>query len=135
VFGDANTAFDPAQIIPAPLEYLYVPITLQGVASTAPPSAAPAPYTLNVAQLQLFAKSGAAARAPIRRVGRARFRNESVAAGARFTEPEWEILPNGDGPAATVDPSVRSFSEYQAALKDLNRGGARFHVVPTREVE
>ena len=135
VFGDANPAFDPAQIIPAPLEYLHVPITLQGVASTAPPSAAPAPYTLNVAQLQLFAKSGAAARAPIRRVGRARFRNESVAAGARFTEPEWEILPNGDGPAATVDPSVRSFSEYQAALKDLNRGGARFHVVPTREVE
>ncbi|MFY9556603.1 MAG: DUF6603 domain-containing protein, partial [Blastocatellia bacterium] len=70
VFGDANTSFDPAQIIPAPLEYQYVPITLDGVSSTAPSNAAPAPYTLNVAQLQLFAKSGAAARAPIRRVGR-----------------------------------------------------------------
>jgi hypothetical protein len=135
VFGDARTVFDPAQIIPAPLEYQYVPITLEGVSSTAPSNAAPAPYTLNVDQLRLFAKSGAAARAPVRRVGRARFRNESVAAGARFTEPQWEILPNGDGPAATVDPGVRTFSEYQAALKDLNRGGARFHIVPAREVE
>jgi hypothetical protein len=135
VFGDASTVFDPAQIIPAPLEYQYVPITLQGVSSTAPTNAAPAPYTLNVAQLQMFAKSGAAARAPVRRVGRARFRNESVTAGARFTEPQWTIEPNGDGPAPTVDASVRTFSEYQAALKDLNRGAARFHLVPTREVE
>ena len=132
---DASTVFDPAQIIPAPLEYQYVPITLQGVSSTAPTNAVPAPYSLNVAQLQMFAKSGAAARAPIRRVGRARFRNESVTAGARFTEPQWTIEPNGDGPAPTVDASVRTFSEYQAALKDLNRGAARFHLVPTREVE
>jgi hypothetical protein len=135
VFGDEHPSFDPAQIIPAPLEYQYVPITLDGVSSTAPANAAPAPYTLNVAQLQLFSKSGSAARAPIRRVGRARFRNEAVSAAARFTEPAWTIVPEGDGPAATVDVGVRTFSEYQAALKDLNRGGARWHLVPARELE
>jgi hypothetical protein len=135
VFGDASTVFDPAQIIPAPLEYQYVPITLQGVSSAAPTNAAPAPYTLNVAQLQSFARSGAAARAPIRRVGRARFRNESVVAGATFAEAHWTIVPNGEGAEAPVDSAVRTFSEYQGVAKELNRGGARWQVVPTHEIE
>jgi hypothetical protein len=135
VFGDANTVFDPAQIIPAPLEYQYVPITLEGVPSGAPANSAPAPYSLNVAQLQSFARSGAAARAPIRRVGRARFRNESVVGGATFADARWTIVARGEGAAATVDPAVRTFSEYQAVAKELNRGGARWQVVPTHEVE
>src|SRR5262249_54255754 len=135
VFGDARTSFDATQIIPAPLEYEIVSITLQGSTSTAPPGAAPAPYTLSVAQLQTMTRSGAAGRAPVRRVGRARFRNDAVASGARFNTEHWVIVPTGDGPAATVGAAVRSYSEYQAALKDLNRTGARWQIVPAYELQ
>jgi hypothetical protein len=144
VFGDAHTVFDPAQVIPAPLEYQPISITLQGSSSgtssgfsSAPAvsAVAPAPYTLIPDQLQTFTRSGAAARAPVRRVGRARFRNDAVEGAARFNPKRWTIMPNGDGPAATVDPSVRTWSEYHAVLKALNRGGARWHMVPTHEIE
>jgi hypothetical protein len=144
MFGDANTVFDPGQVIPAPLEYQPISITLQGSSSSAssgvssghPASTdAPAPYTLSAAQLQAFTRSGAAARAPVRRVGRARFRNDSVQGAASFTPRRWTIMPDGDGPAATVDPGVRTWSEYQAALKALNRAGARWQIVPTHEME
>jgi hypothetical protein len=135
VFGDAAVAFDATQIIPAPLDYQIIAITLQGATSTAPPSAQPPAYTLSVAHLQLFTRSGAAARAPVRRVGRARFRNDAVDAGARFDDPRWAIVPTGDGPAATVDPNVRTYSEYQAAAKNLNRTGARWQVVPAHELD
>jgi len=135
VFGDAHTTFDPAQVIPAPLEYEPIPITLEGSPSRVPSTAAPAPYTLSADQLQAFTRSGAAARAPVRRVGRARFRNDSVEAAASFTPKRWTIMPNGEGPAATVDPGVRTWSEYHAALKALNRGSARWQIVPAHEVE
>ncbi|HMF92866.1 MAG TPA: DUF6603 domain-containing protein [Vicinamibacterales bacterium] len=135
VFGDEVTSFDGTQIIPAPIEYQIISITLQGSTSTAPPGAAPAPYTMGVAQLQTFTRSGAAARAPVRRVGRARFRNDAVESGARFNDPRWAILPTGDGPPATVGVAVRSYSEYQAALKDLNRAGVRWQIVPAYELE
>ena len=146
VFGDARALFDPAHVIPAPLEYQPIRITLQGP-STAPSTAvssslaaliassAPAAYTLSAGQLQTFARSGAAARAPVRRVGRARFRNDSVEAGASFAPKEWTIVPTGDGPPAAVDPGVRTFSEYQAALTALNRGAARWQLVPAHEIE
>ena len=135
VFGDAQIVFDPAQVIPAPLEYEVIAITLDGSSSTAPASAAPAPYRLTAAQLQTFTRSGAAARAPVRRVGRARFRNDSAAGAASFAPTRCMIMPNGDGPAATVDADVRTWSEYHAALNVLNRGAARWQIVPAREVE
>ena len=135
VFGDANTVFDPTQIIPAPLEYQPISITLPGSSSGGAHTAAPAPYTLSAAQLHAFTRSGAAARAPVRRVGRARFRNDSVEGAARVTPTRWTIMPNGDGPAATVDPGVRTWSEYHAALKTLNRAAARWQIVPAHEVE
>jgi hypothetical protein len=136
VFGDAHIVFDPAQVIPAPLEYEIVPITLEGTPSTAPSNAAPPSYTLSVIHLQNFTRSGAAARAPVRRVGRARFRNDAVQGAARFAPVRWTIMPTDtDGPAATVEPSVRTFSEYQATVKVMNRAGARWQVVPKEEVE
>src|SRR5262249_14329280 len=134
-FGDATVAFDATQIIPAPLEYQIVAITLQGSTSTAPPSAKPPAYTLSVEHLQTFTRSGAAARAPVRRVGRARYRNDAVERGASFNGPRWAIVPVGDGPAATVDPSVRTYSEYVAVLKDLNRAAVRWQLVPAHELE
>ena len=146
VFGEARAVFDPTQVIPAPLEYQPITITLHG--STSTPStgfssgahaalvaaSAPAPYTMSAAALQTFTESGAAARAPVRRVGRARFRNDEVEPGASIAPKRWTILPIADGPAAAVDPEVRTFSEYQAALTLLNRAAARWQIVPAREV-
>ena len=137
VFGSASTVFDPTQVIPAPLEYQPISISLTGASSPPPAarSATAAPYTLNAAQLQTFARSGAAARAPVRQVGRARFRNDTVTAAASFQPKRWTLMPNEDGPAATLDPSVRTWSEYQAALKSLNRASARYQILPTHEIE
>jgi hypothetical protein len=134
-FGDAHVTFDPAQVIPAPLEYTNIRITLEGSTSTEPAAATPRAYTLEAAQLQTLAKSGAAARAPVRRVGRARFRNDRVEGAATFTAARWTIAPTADAPAAPADPALRTFSEYQAAVKVANRGRARWQVVPAFELE
>ena len=151
VFGDATTSIDDTQIIAAPLKYKTIPIgtspapTLQAAASaaTAAPhaaiaatagAAAPPSYTPPASQLQSLSRSGAAARAPVRRVGRARFRNDAVAPAASLKPKRWTIMPNADGNAASVDPSVRTWSEYHAALKTLNRGGVRWQLLPTYEI-
>jgi hypothetical protein len=47
----------------------------------------------------------------------------------------WTIMPTADGPAATVDPGVRTFSEYQSALATLNRAVARWQIVPAFEIK
>jgi hypothetical protein len=148
VFGSATTVIDPAQVIAAPLEYQTIVIgaspaqvatsTPHGATATpaAPGSAAaPTTYTLTAPQLQSFSRSGSAARAPLRRVGRARFRNDLVKAGATLKPKHWTIMPKADGTAATVDPSVRTWSEYQAALKAVNRGGAHWQLLPTYELQ
>jgi hypothetical protein len=143
VFGDPRVVFDAAQIIPAPLEYQPITITLQGSSSTTGFStshaalvaaSAPAPYTLSPAQLQTFTATGSAARAPVRQVGRARFRNDTVD-GPSVAPMRWTIMPTGDGPAAAVDPGVRTFSEYQGTLATLNRAAARWQIVPAFEIE
>ena len=63
-FGDAQATFEAAQVIPAPLEYTVVAITLDGPAP--PPAATPPPasYAVSSEELPVFARSGAAARAP-----------------------------------------------------------------------
>jgi hypothetical protein len=88
-----------------------------------------------VPQLQSLSRSGAVGRAPLRRVGRARFRNDLVQVGATLKPKRWTIMPKGDGIAATVAPSVRTWSEYQGALKALNRSAARWQLLPTHELE
>ena len=156
VFGSSATLFDAAHsLIAAPLDYQTIVITLQGSSpslssgasalsaasgfvngqATAPATTvSPAPYTLTAEQLQAFTRSGAAARVPLRRTGRARFRNDAVEPAACSKATDWAIMPTGDGPPANVDPSVRTWSEYDAALKTLNRGGARWHLVPAHEL-
>ena len=150
VFGSATTVIDLAQVIAAPLEYQTIVIgaspapvatsSPHGATATAIPAApgsaaAPTTYTLTAPQLQSFSRSGSAARAPLRRVGRARFRNDLVKAGATLKPKHWTIMPKADGTAATVDPSVRTWSEYQAALKAVNRGGAHWQLLPTYELQ
>jgi hypothetical protein len=135
VFGDAHVTFDASQVIPAPLEYEAVAITLEGPAPTVPSNPTPTSYALPADALQTLAPSGSAGRAPVRRVGRARFRNDAVEAAARFAPRRWSIVPIGEGPAATVDPALRTFSEYQATVAAMNRSGARWQVVPADEAE
>jgi uncharacterized protein DUF6603 len=135
VFGDARVMFDASQAIPAPLEYEVVAITLDGPVPTIALAAAPSSYEFPAGTLETLAQSGAAARAPIRRTGRARFRNETVTAGARLAPKRWSIAPLAEGPAATADPALRTYSEFQATVAAMNRGGARWQVVPADEGE
>jgi hypothetical protein len=143
VFGSAEVVIDATQIIAAPLTYQTIVIgapaqpssVLSAHAASVSPSAPASSYTLSAAQLQSFSKSGAVARAPVRRVGRARFRNDAVVPGASLKPKHWTIMPDGDGDAATLDPKVRTWSEYNAALKTLNRAGARWQILPTYELE
>ena len=84
------------------------------------PEGAPLPpsqvYTLQPAQLAFHSLTGAAARAPVRRVGRARFRVEDTAPAVSLAKPAWDIVPLDGGAPATVDPAVRTWSEHLAVL-------------------
>ena len=93
-------------MIPAPLEYEHIPITLDGTPPVVPSDAAPAPQTLTADAAADLARSGAAGRAPVRHVGRARFRNDAVDRRPRALTPaRWAIAPIGDGTGrAPVDP-------------------------------
>jgi hypothetical protein len=135
VFGEAGVTFDPAQVIPAPLEYEPVAITLDGPPPVVPGDAAPPPFTMTAALLQTMAPSGAAGRAPVRHVGQERFRNAAAIAAASLAPRRWKIAPIGDGAPMPVDPEVKTYSEYQGVLKVANRGRARWQILPAHELE
>ena len=135
MFGEAGVTFDATQVIPAPLEYQVISITLDGPAPPTETTPQPPAFAMEAEQLQVFARSGAAARAPVRRVGRARFRNDSAEAAATLAPNRWTIQPIGEGPAPTVGSRVKTYVEYQAVVNVMNRGGARWQVVPASEVE
>jgi hypothetical protein len=117
---------DATQLVAAPLEYDSIVIdTLTG---DVPPKQ-PAPYVLPAAQLAVHAATGAAARAPVRRVGRARFRTPGQPA-VDLAAPAWAIAPLDGGPPLALAAAVKTWSEHQGALTTLNRAGARFQLVP-----
>ena len=63
-----------------------------------PEQAPPKPtYTLRADKLLALSRSGAAARAPIRTAGLARFRAADAQAGALLQPPAWRIVPIADG--------------------------------------
>src|SRR4029077_17564676 len=64
VVGTEAGSFDPHQLVGAPVKYQTIPI--DPAAATQPP---PGSYTLPAQLLALHSASGAAARAPPRRVG------------------------------------------------------------------
>ena len=86
---------------------------------------------------QLFAlsNSGAAARAPIRTAGLARFRAADAQAGARVASTG--LAHRADrrrAPPAALDPTVKTWSEHLAALDMLNRKAATWQIVPAHEL-
>jgi hypothetical protein len=124
---------DPRHLVAAAVEYESIVLD-----ALAPPGDPPPPsrvrYRLPVSQLGVHTATGAAARAPVRRVGRARFRTAGPAA-VRFSEPSWAIVPIDidTAPEVPVDPTVRTWSEHLATLEVLNRGGARYQLVPAQQ--
>jgi len=86
-------------------------------------------------KLLAFSRSGSVARASLRRVARARFRNDTAPIPAAINPKRWTIIPRGTGAAASLAPEVRTWSEYHAALKSLNRDAAKWQLVPAHEME
>ncbi|HKC46437.1 MAG TPA: DUF6603 domain-containing protein, partial [Gemmatimonadales bacterium] len=130
VLGDATIRYAPEAIEAAPLE--YAPITLNPAGTASAPD--DPSYALPAASLTAHVATGAAARAPVRQVGRARFRTVNVRPAATVTAPDWTIVRTSDGAAAPVDPSIRTWSEQRAALDTLNRGGDAWTMVPAHEL-
>jgi hypothetical protein len=130
IVGTEAVSIDAAALVAAPLEYDV--IVIDALAAPVPPPA-PTPYRLPAALLAVHAATGAAARAPVRRLGRARFRSAAQPA-VSVAAPAWAITPLDAGPAVALDPSVKTWSEHQSALAALNRAGVRFQLVPAREL-
>jgi hypothetical protein len=128
VFGDA-VAFDPAESIAAPLQ--YETLTFDDEAAPPPPDQPPHQITLD--RLALFVRSGAAGRAAARRTGRKRFANTEAVPAVAVQPLTWVVTPLGDGPAAPPE-AAKTWSELQAALGQLNRGGAAWQLAPTHEL-
>src|SRR5262249_27183946 len=128
----ANDAvsIDAAQMVPAPLE--YDSIVIDTLTADVPPKR-PGPYVLPPARLGVHAATGAAARAPVGRVGRARFRTPGRPA-VDLAAPTWAIAPLDGGPAVAVAANIKTYTEYQNVLTTLNRAGARFQLVPAPDL-
>jgi hypothetical protein len=127
VVGTDAVSFDAGQLVAAPVEYQA--ITIDPLVATPPPGS----YTLPASLLALHSASGAAARAPLRRLGRGRFRNAAPVA-VSLAQPSWAIVPLDGGTPVALDRSVKTWTDYRAALAALNRGGVSFQLVPAREI-
>ncbi len=125
--GSTGMSFD--EVVPAPLTYEAI------VIDTLPqPATQGTRYVLAAGLLMAQTKSGAVARAAIRRAGQARFRQADAPPAATLSSLRWTIMPLTEGAAASVDPKVRTWSEYRAALASLNRGAANWQMVPAHEL-
>ena len=134
VIGDGAARFDAAAIVPAPLAYEAIVLNPDPPGTAPPALPAPSRYQLPAAALTVQSRSGAAARVPARRAGRARFRTATVNPAATLAAPRWRIVRASDGTVAPEDPGVTTWSDYRAALAALNRGGARWLMVPVHEL-
>ncbi|MEJ8853607.1 DUF6603 domain-containing protein [Variovorax robiniae] len=134
VFGSEAVTFDASQVVPAPLK--YEPIVIDDMA--APPKPPLPPIFMTFAELNFHSRTGAAARAPVRAVGLARFRRgeeEAADQAVQLAPPQFAIVPLADGTPAAVDARVQTWSEYRATLATMNRGGAKWQVVPQHELQ
>ena len=129
VVGTNAVSFDAGQLqlVAAPVEYQA--ITIDTLAPPGAPLPPPGSYTLPADRLAVHSASGAAARAPVRRLGRARFRSAAPVA-VSLAQPSWAIVPLDAGTPVKLDPNLKTWTDYRAALDALNRGGASFQLVP-----
>jgi hypothetical protein len=130
VFGSDAMNFDAAEVVAVPMAYESIVIDSLQAAPTPPGPR----YQLTSAQLLAQTRTGAAARAPLRRVGLARFRDAAAPPAVSLGAPSWSIMPLSEGAAAVVDADVKTWSEYRSALAAMNRGGTRWQIVPRHEL-
>ena len=156
IIGDAAVSYDTAAIVAAPLDYFPItlaPVSAPGSPSVAAPAMTPASaaaprtaatttsssppplYSMPFESFQRQPATGAAARTPIRRVGRARFRYSPAAPAATIAAPRWRIVRVSDGVVAPVAATVTTWSEYRDTLAALNRGGAEWLMAPIHELD
>jgi hypothetical protein len=133
VLGDGGASFDPATVVAAPLAYESIVLGPAGAPGSAP--AGRGRYELPAGALAAQGGTGAAARAPARRVGAARFRNAAGRPAVTLAAPRWRLVHASDGAVAPEDPALTTWSEHRAALATLNRGGARWLLVPAHELQ
>jgi hypothetical protein len=132
VIGEAKPMFGP--VVPAPLEYESIVLGEPAAAVDAAP--APTRHTMSLDELTAHRDTGAAARAVLRRTGKARFRNEKASPAATLVAPRWQIV-NAADTAPRLSPALAtpaSWSEQRATLDQLNRGGAQWLLVPSHEL-
>jgi hypothetical protein len=133
VFGSDAVSFDESQIIAAPLQYDSIVIDAAGAASTPPGDR----YTLIADRLFEQSRMGAAATAPIRSIGLARFRQPNAPKAVTLNPPSWLIASTTDaGAPAPAATTGTSWAETRAALAALNRAdahAAKWQVIPAYE--
>lgn len=134
VLGDETVIFGPETTAELKYRAFTVDALPAGATATAPAAEVPATYELPWTALQAQCPAGAAAQAPVRNAGRARFRNADAAPAAVLKAPRWRILPAGGGASFAAATAADSWSDGWAALADLNRGGGRWQLVPEHEL-
>jgi hypothetical protein len=133
ILGDGLVSFDATTIIPAPLSYETITLNPIGAPVT-PPPATPPRYQLPVAAFTRQRPTGAAAKVPARSVGAARFRNLTATPSASLQAVQWRIVRSSDGTVEPVDDTIETWSEYRDELNAMNRGGARYEMIPAHEL-
>ncbi|MEO8153873.1 MAG: DUF6603 domain-containing protein [Rhizobacter sp.] len=130
-FGGSGAQFAAIDCVGAPLAYEQ--IVVDDLAAPPPPRDRPR-VGLALERLQAWSATGAAAKAPLRSTGRARFRVDGASAAALLVPPSWRIVPLGDGAPAVLAGNPQTYSEHLAALASLNRGAALWQIVPAHEI-
>ena len=138
VLGDDKLTFDTNAIAAAPLQ--YDEFVLNPVGAQAPPAAPPKPtaYPMPAEALKAQTPTGAAAQAPVRQVGRARFRNPGAGPAATLNAPNWWVMQAYGATAApaAAAPAAKptTWSEAKAALAAMP-GGDRWQVVAAQDLK
>jgi hypothetical protein len=133
VFGSNAWTFDEAQTVEAPL--VYESFVIDDVGQ---PSTPAADYVLSAPTLERQFRSGSAARAPIRTLGLARFRNPKAPRAATLRSVRWVVASLNDTATTVPPPSAdATWTEIRAEMATLNRravtGFAQWQVVPQYE--
>lgn len=126
--GGTDKSFTGSEAVAAPIEYEMV------IIDSDQPSPARPTVALEHGSFELFLRSGAAARAPVRRKGAAPFRDRAAPPAVLLKDPEWSILPVGELAASSAEATTSSWVEASASLARLNRGKAKWQIVPVHEL-
>jgi hypothetical protein len=132
VFGSDAVTFEASQVVRSPLTYESIVIDAAGKPSPAPD------YELSAGRLAEQTQFGAAASAPVRRVGLARFREADLPKAAVMQTPRWVIASTNDvGTTAPAPGAGATWTELRAEVALLNRraapGTRQWQLVPLHE--